>query len=139
MLWPPYAVLARFPRTLLTAFTLLAAFSEPAQARPKILFVGDSITAGGGASDPATGGFVALIAERFPELEVANAGCGGSTVRDWTLDGPTLPCAVLGAWTTLAEPELPASITHILLGTNDAVGFFEFFPDGAMGNFVPPE
>lgn len=118
---------------------ILAAFPGPALAEPKMLFLGDSITQGGGATDPAAGGFVALIAERFTEFEVVNAGCGGSTVRDWTIDGPTPACTIFGAWTVLAEPELPAAITHILLGTNDTLGFFEFFPDGSMGNFVAPE
>jgi hypothetical protein len=38
----------------------------------------------------------------------------------------------------LAEPELPAQITHIMLGTNDSYGFFEWFPDGTHGNWLTP-
>jgi lysophospholipase L1-like esterase len=108
-------------------------------AQPKIIFIGDSITRGVGATNPETNGFVGQLSERFPELLVANAGCGGSTIRDWTSDGPSLNCFFRDAWNLLVEPELPAQITHIMLGTNDALGFFEFFPDGSMGRWVPSE
>ena len=43
----------------------------PAFAQPKIIFIGDSITRGGGAANPATNGFVGQLSERFPELLVA--------------------------------------------------------------------
>ena len=36
-------------------------------------------------------------------------------------------------------PELPAQITHIMLGINDAYGFFESSPDGPHGNWLTPE
>lgn len=124
---------------LLPEIALIALFACPALAQPKLLFVGDSITRGLGATDPDTLGFVALLADRFPEATVVNAGCGGATVRDWTIDEPDLACPLAAAWPALAEPELPVHITHILLGTNDALGFFEFFPDTLMGRFVPPD
>lgn len=110
-----------------------------ASAQPKMVFIGDSITCGLGATDPATGGFVAQLAERFPELSVVKACCNGSTTRDWTNDEPALACAFGNAWNLRVEPELPAQITHLSLGTNDATGFFEFLPDGRMGWWVPPD
>lgn len=95
----------------------------------QVLFVGDSITVGTGA-DPGMG-YVDRIAAGNPEWSVVNAGCGGSTTRDWTL--PKLPgapdsCAFRGAFEQLAEPHEDADIVHILLGTNDATGFFESGP-----------
>ena len=96
-------------------------------AQPKILFVGDSITAGIGATDWAEGGFVAQIGQRFPELVVANAGCNASTIRDWTSSKPADICFLGNAWQLQAAPELPAHITHVLLGTNDARGILEHF------------
>jgi lysophospholipase L1-like esterase len=126
---------------------VVAAAAASAQARgvrasgpvpPKMLFVGDSITAGGGATVASSGGFVALLAARFPEIEMANLGCNGATVRDWTTVQPQAPHCVFGsAWETLAQPELPAHITHVMLGTNDAVGFLE--PVVAGARWVSPE
>lgn len=103
------------------------ALASGARAQPKVLFVGDSITRGTGATTPAEDGFVARLEERFPELLVANAGCGGSTTRDWTFDTGGIYCALGSAWRLAAEPELPAQITHVMLGTNGALGFFEHF------------
>ncbi|MBW2267093.1 MAG: SGNH/GDSL hydrolase family protein [Deltaproteobacteria bacterium] len=92
----------------------------------QVLFVGDSITAGTGA-DPGQG-FVDLMASANPDRSVHNAGCGGSTTRDWVL--PKLPgapehCAFGGAFEQLAAPHVDADLVHILLGTNDSTGFFE--------------
>lgn len=48
-----------------------------ASARPVLLFLGDSLTAGYGvAGDEA---YPALLQERHPELEIRNAGVSGST------------------------------------------------------------
>ena len=130
----PRALMAGAPRTrrswtlLFPSLAICLMSATAAFAQPKILFVGDSITAGDGATNPSEGGFVAQIADRFPELVVANAGCGGSTVRDWTIDAGLGPCPFGDTWNLLAAPELPAQMTHILLGTNDALGFFEFAP-----------
>jgi lysophospholipase L1-like esterase len=103
---------------------------------PKVLFVGDSITSGLGATIPEEGGFVALLSKRFKELVIANAGCPGSTLRDWTTDDVAEHCALGGAWVSLAEPQLPAKMTHIMLGANDATGFFESIFINPHGRFV---
>ena len=62
---------------LFPSLAILLTGAIAASAQPKILFVGDSITAGVGATNPSEGGFVAQIDGRFPELIAANAGCGG--------------------------------------------------------------
>ena len=92
----------------------------------QVLFVGDSITAGE-VADPGQG-FVELWGAAHPHLTVHNAGCSGSSTRDWVL--PKLPvsppeCAFRGAFELLAAPHVDADAVHILLGTNDAVGVFE--------------
>jgi len=120
-------------------FALACLLSTSASAQPKMIFIGDSITAGLGASSPDENGFVAQLADRFPEIAVVNAGCSGSTVRDWTNDEPDVSCALSDAWNLLVEPELPARLFHIMLGTNDATGFFELFPDDTMGRWVSPD
>jgi lysophospholipase L1-like esterase len=103
----------------------------------QVLFVGDSITAGQGA-DPGSG-FVDLIAAANPDWTVHNAGCGGSTSVDWVVpQQPEAPehCAFTGAFEQLAEPYVDADVVHILLGTNDATGFFEgvVLPDEYASN-----
>ena len=98
-----------------------------------VLFIGDSVTYGTGASDPdgdgQPNGFVSILGETWAPygVEVINAGCGGATIRDWTNDGgESVSCAIWNAWGLLAEPHLPVDAIHISLGANDAVGFFEW-------------
>ncbi len=122
----------------------VAAKTRPRRRKVRFLAVGNSITAGGGASDGATRGFVALLQRRFPEFEIINVGCAGSTIRDWTRDFVGLPaffCVFGNAWASLAAPELPVQVFHLMLGTNDSTGFFEAFPGAGIphGNFVPPD
>jgi lysophospholipase L1-like esterase len=119
-------------RTLLLAVSIALFSSVSAQAGDRMLFIGDSITFGVWA-EPLDAGFVPLIAERFPELDVVNAGCNGATVRDWTIDDEATDCFYSGAWPELAEPNLPAAMTHVLLGTNDSVGIFEWGADEPGG------
>ncbi len=93
----------------------------------QMLFVGDSITVGTGA-DPGLG-YVDLVADAEPGWDVINAGCGGTTTRDW-LAPPAPPdldefCAFGGAFDMLAEAHADAEFVHILLGTNDSTGFFD--------------
>lgn len=52
------------------AIVLLLMIPVVAFAKPKILFVGDSITLGLRATRPGTDGFVALLGERFGEFEL---------------------------------------------------------------------
>jgi len=70
------------------------------------------------------------------DYEVVNIGVGGASSLDWTLSTPSY--LTPGGWIPeplfdyFAVPELPADIVTILLGTNDATGFFEPEP-------VPPQ
>ena len=94
-----------------------------------VLFVGDSISAGTGAIEG--GGFVALIAKAQPEWTVHAAGCPGASSADWLRAGSASGierCATEGAFASLAAPHIDADVVHILLGTNDAIGYLEEAP-----------
>ena len=74
-----------------------------------------------------------MLAQQLgPDVEVVNIGRGGATSADWLPDaswpffegGPVLP----NYFATLAVQNLPADFVTILLGTNDALGFFEPAP-----------
>jgi lysophospholipase L1-like esterase len=61
--------------------------ATPAEAGGLYLALGDSIAVGQGASDPATKGYVALVAEALRQqhgdsLEVMNLAVGGATTQD---------------------------------------------------------
>ena len=66
--------------------------------------------------------------------EVIAIACPGASMLDWTLETPGYFCPPFeeilpeGLFTTFAEPELPADIVTILLGTNDSIGWFEPAP-----------
>lgn len=116
------------PATLFALAMLALCWTDPAGAA-RILLVGDSITAGTvGGTEPGTP-YADLVAQAFPAHDTVNAGCGGASTSDWLIPGPSLSCAFAGAFEELAEPNLPARISTILLGTNDATGFFEPSPN----------
>lgn len=77
-----------------------------------LVLLGNSITAGT-VSAPIGPPFAELL-----PFDVVNLGSGGASTRDWHPDGD-LYSEVL--------PHLPA-IAVVLLGTNDATGFFEPIP-----------
>ncbi|MDJ0850591.1 MAG: SGNH/GDSL hydrolase family protein [Myxococcota bacterium] len=102
-----------------------------------VLLVGDSHTVGlvqgGGPS------FSQVLGEELGEAyEVRVAGCGGSTVLDWTRErqrgkaGQVRRGCMRGGAYALARAKLPADFAVVLLGTNDAAGFGEAGP-------VPPK
>ena len=89
-----------------TAAPRPVAAPEPASARPRIVFLGDSLTAGLGLE--ASQSFPALIGQRLAtegyDYEIVNAGVSGDTsaggVRrlDWSLEGDvTVLVVALGA------------------------------------------
>jgi len=96
-----------------------------------ILFIGDSITAGVYV-DPADS-YPARVGEALG-VGTVNAGCPGCTSRDWTEPpGPHAGGPGGGAWERLAEG-IPHHGMVVLLGANDSVGTFEFWPNtGEMG------
>jgi lysophospholipase L1-like esterase len=118
-------------RVLLLLVALVAA--SPAAAAPiRVLLIGDSITYGtgfvsGGAGPPYAELLASLLDGGY---EVNNAGCGGASSLDWTLSLPGFACGGVGVlpdglFVERALPHLPTEIASVMLGTNDAVGFFE--------------
>ncbi len=90
---------------LLAAFLSLALLAPPpvaAKEAPAYVAVGDSLTFGVGASDPVTGGYVAITydtlrkSERYRDrgLDLINLGVPGATSADLLLPGGQLERAV---------------------------------------------
>jgi len=133
---------SRFLQIGLVWLSLLPLSIHSASALSRdVLLIGDSITEGfvsgpDGVDTECGGGLCyaarldTLLGERFT---VVNAGVGGATTVDWTGNVPGIPYIdVDGAATpifdALAAPNLPTDIVVILLGVNDAIGFFEVAP-----------
>jgi lysophospholipase L1-like esterase len=94
-------------------------------APTRVVVLGDSHVKGR-QSEPRGPSFVEVLREELGwRYEVVGAGCGGSTVHDWTHDGPTFGCNMRNAYPIRGQPQLPAEIVVIMLGSNDAVGFGE--------------
>jgi lysophospholipase L1-like esterase len=103
------------------------AFSSSAAAAPiRTLLVGDSITFGvvSGAGGPS---YAELLASDLAGThDVVNVAQSGTSAVYWA---PSTPCPGIcssadNLFDELATPELPADVATILLGTNDAIGFF---------------
>src|SRR5215475_1611185 len=106
-----------------------------AAAPYKVVLLGDSITRGL-TSEPSGPPYATLLADSLGAgFDVINIGCGGASSRDWS---PTAGSAVCGGlpdpllsetlYPAMAKPNLPADLVVIMLGTNDAIGFFEPAP-----------
>lgn len=99
----------------------------PAAADPiRTLLLGDSITFGIVSGAPGPPYAEILAANLAGTHDVVNASRSGSSAFYWA---PGTPCpGVCGDADTLfdelATPELPADVVTVLLGTNDALGFF---------------
>lgn len=114
--------------TLYIAATLVALFSAPddAHAVPaRLLLTGDSITAGT-VSNPLGPAYAEILPDLFgPSVSVVNAGLAGMSS---VYLNPSVPCDAFCAEDTyfdeLIAPELPADIATLMLGLNDALGFF---------------
>jgi lysophospholipase L1-like esterase len=112
-------VIPAFAISLLTVSSSVSATS--------IVLIGNSITSGivsgGGAS------YAEQLALLRPQDQIRNAGCGGSTTSDWNrpvIEG--FSCPLAGAYELKAAPLMPADGATIMLGANDATGFFEGAP-----------
>jgi len=97
-----------------------------------IVLIGDSITKGrvegGGLS------FADQLQALRPQDQIRNAGCPGSTTRDWVRPPIEVrSCTLAGAYPLIAKPLMPADVAIIMLGANDATGYYE--PDPVE----PPE
>lgn len=95
----------------------------------RTLLIGDSITAGTvGAGGTAYADL--LAADLASSHELVNLGEGGTSSSSWLPGAPCFPfCSDPGGlFANVLEPELPADVVTVLLGTNDAQGFL--LPEG---------
>lgn len=100
--------------------------------RTSILMIGDSITEGvqsNPSAEPYTTVAAKVLGKKFT---VTSVGCGGATTWDWSsLGGVTLCSGQFwdqNVYEARARPNLPADVVTVMLGTNDATGFFEPAP-----------
>lgn len=110
--------------------------SDEPKVTVRVLAIGDSHTAGwvSGRAGPS---FIEILRKTLgPKFEIVNLGCNGSSVLDWTVPEIYIKaCSIAGAYDLLAASQTPADIATVLLGTNDAVGFFQ----GHCGTALNPE
>ena len=93
--------------------------------RKHILCIGDSITVGivAGGGTPYVDQLRKLLGWRY---KVTNAGSNGTTSHDWSHPGVDgFPDVFGGCYEKHALPNLPCHTAVVLLGGNDAVGFWE--------------
>lgn len=100
--------------------------------RTSILMIGDSITEGV-QSNPSAEPYTTVAAKLLgKEFTVTQVGCGGATTWDWSLLGGVTLCGGQSwdrnVYEARARPNLPADMVTVMLGTNDATGFFEPAP-----------
>ena len=116
-------------RVLVVAALLLLAgtLSQRATATPiRVLTIGDSITLGV-VSVPTGPAYVDSLAELLgPDYDVVNIGCGGANAFNWRPAAGNASCLgrnmniPLDYFDDLVDPNTPAEIATIMLGTNDA-------------------
>lgn len=120
---------------LLTTALAITPAGVASAAPISLLLLGDSITQGT-TSEPTGPSFATLLTDSLGAgFEVTNIGCGGASARDWSptsgdsiCGGLSDPILSANLYPALAEPNLPADLVMILLGTNDAIGFLEPAP-----------
>lgn len=100
--------------------------------RTSILMIGDSITEGV-QSNPSAEPYTTVAAKVLGKgFTVTQVGCGGATTWDWSSFGGVTLCGGqfwdLNVYEARARPNLPADVVTVMLGTNDATGFFEPAP-----------
>jgi lysophospholipase L1-like esterase len=113
---------------MLAIVLALLALPEPMLAR--VLLIGDSITQGAVSGTPGFPYAEIVGIQLGPDFEVTNLGCGGASSFDWRPDTGVTICGGLwiNLWAERVLPNLPAEMATIMLGTNDATGFFEPAP-----------
>jgi lysophospholipase L1-like esterase len=100
--------------------------------RTSILMIGDSITEGV-QSNPSAEPYTTVAAKVLGKgFTVTQVGCGGATTWDWSSLGGVTLCGGQSwdrnVYEARARPNLPADVVTVMLGTNDATGFFEPAP-----------
>lgn len=108
----------------------LALVALPARTLARVLLIGDSITQGAVSGTPGPPYANVVATDLGPVFDVRNLGCGGATSFDWRPDTGVTICGGLfiNLWAERVLPNLPAEIATVMLGTNDATGFFEPAP-----------
>jgi lysophospholipase L1-like esterase len=121
---------ARLACTGAVLLLALASCTEPSDdARPlRVVLLGDSITEG--KARPGVPYADLLVDQLGPSYELVNIGLGGTSSLDWRQGSP--PMKQDGVWLEPSSPfskegipVLPADVVTVLLGTNDARGFYE--------------
>ena len=122
---------ARIPWVALALLSTLPLAS--ADAATKVLLIGDSVTAGFVSGPPGASYPEVLQAALGSGYTVIAEGCGGSSSLDWHPEpgSPVSGCGLVPHYTEFAQSHLPAEFAVVLLGTNDALGFFETGPTAA--------
>ena len=106
---------------------LLTLWILPGQSQAlSLVSVGDSITEGL-LSPPVGPSYPDILADVY---DVTNVGCGGTSSQDWSpTASSSLPSCGAVAFSALYSdsvlPLMPVDVVTVLLGTNDAIGFFE--------------
>jgi lysophospholipase L1-like esterase len=116
---------------LLAALALVALPGTALAAPFSVVLLGDSITFGQ-VSEPVGPSYAELLADSLgSDFAVTNIGCGGTSSLDWTRSRGSAICGGVSGFVLpdlyegRALPTLPADLVTIMLGTNDAIGFFE--------------
>jgi len=106
---------------------VLALVALPGRTLARVLLIGDSITEGTVSGTPGSPYAAVVATDLGPEFDVLNLGCGGASSFDWRPDTGVTICGGLfiDLWAQRVLPNVPAEIATVMLGTNDATGFFE--------------
>jgi len=109
---------------------VLALVALPGRTLARVLLIGDSITEGTVSGTPGSPYAAVVATDLGPEFDVLNLGCGGASSFDWRPDTGVTICGGLfiDLWAQRVLPNVPAEIATVMLGTNDATGFFEPAP-----------
>ncbi len=103
--------------------------SCPAPPAFKVVMIGDSITEGMVSGDDAlqSDAFVPLLKGQYPMMDmwISNLGCGGATSRDWTVQSAEVCGGEVHDPNVFESKFSWADVAFVLLGTNDATGFWE--------------
>lgn len=111
--------------SVVTAAPTVTAKSEPPGPRPLYLALGDSLSAGVGASDGPSRGWVGIVNAALPEWDLLNLGVSGDDSRELLFGGPLdegLRHVALRA--TDAEPGNDVDAITLEIGGNDLLDIY---------------
>jgi len=109
----------------LSATPTLSPKSEPTGPQPLYLALGDSLSAGIGASDEASRGWVGLVNAALPEWDLLNLGVPGDDSRELLFGGPlTEGLRQIERRATDAEPGNEVAAITLEIGGNDLLDIY---------------